>query len=108
MTILAMIVMAAGVFFLAVSALGLLRFPDFYTRLHAVGKSETLGAMLVLGGLAILSGWQLESLKILLILVFVAVANPTATHAVLQAALFTGLEPWTAKTKPVPESEETP
>jgi len=95
MTFLATIFILGGAFFLAVSCIGLIRLPDFYTRTHAVGKSETLGAMLVLGGLALYNGFTVSSLKILIILVFVALANPTATHAILRAAFNSGLEPWT-------------
>ncbi len=93
--VIAIILIAAGVFFLTVSVLGLLRFPDFYARTHAVGKSETLGAILVLGGLAVYNGLELSTVKILFILLFALVANPTATHAVARAALRTGLQPWT-------------
>jgi multicomponent Na+:H+ antiporter subunit G len=93
--IIAIILIVTGVFFLAVSALGLLRLPDFYTRAHAVGKSETLGSILVLGGLAVYNGLELSTVKILFILFFVLIANPTATHAVTRAALRTGLQPWT-------------
>ena len=93
--IIAIILIAAGVFFLTVSVLGLLRFPDFYARTHAVGKSETLGAILVLGGLAVYNGLELSTVKILFILLFALIANPTATHAVARAALRTGLQPWT-------------
>ena len=100
MTILAVIVMLIGVFFITVSCIGLIRLPDFYARTHAVGKSETLGAMLVLGGLALYNGFALSTLKILVILVFVLIANPTATHAILRAALRSGLEPWTHEEKP--------
>lgn len=94
-TIIAVILIVAGVFFLTVSALGLLRLPDFYSRTHAVGKSETLGSILVLGGLAVHNGWELSTIKILFILFFVLIANPTATHAIARAALRTGLQPWT-------------
>ncbi len=94
-TIIAMVLIVAGVFFLAVSALGLLRLPDFYARTHAVGKSETLGSILVLSGLAVYNGWELSTAKILFILLFVLIANPTATHAIARAALRTGLQPWT-------------
>ena len=94
-TIIAIILIVAGVFFLTVSALGLLRFPDFYARTHAVGKSETLGSILVLSGLAVYNGWELSTIKILFILFFVLIANPTATHAIARAALRTGLQPWT-------------
>ena len=93
----AIMLMVGGIFFLTVSAVGLLRFPDFYTRLHAVGKSETLGTILLLAGLAVYNGWELSTAKIVLILVFVLVANPTATHAISQTALHCGLQPWTRK-----------
>jgi len=99
-TVIAIILIAAGVFFLMVSVLGLLRLPDFYTRTHAVGKSETLGSILVLSGLAVYNGWELSTVKILFILFFVLIANPTATHAIARAALRTGRQPWTRqKTK---------
>ena len=98
-TIIAIIFIVGGVFFLTVSALGLLRLPDFYARTHAVGKSETLGTILLLAGLAIYNGWELTTIKIIIILVFVLIANPTATHAVAQTALLSGLAPWTLKTK---------
>jgi multicomponent Na+:H+ antiporter subunit G len=85
----------AGAFFLLVSALGLLRLPDFFTRAHAVGKSETLGALLVLTGVAFHNGFALESAKLFLILVFIAVTNPTAIHTLSRAALRSGATIWT-------------
>jgi len=99
-TIVAIILIAGGAFFLTVSSIGLLRLPDFYARTHAVGKSETLGAILTLSGLAVYNGWELSTFKILFILLFVLIANPTATHAISRAALRTGLQPWTRKKKP--------
>ena len=98
-TIVAIILMLGGAFFLTVSALGLLRLPDFYARTHAVGKSETLGSILMLSGLAVYNGWELTTIKILFIVFFVLIANPTATHAIARAALRTGLPPWTLKQK---------
>ena len=103
-TIVAIILMVGGAFFLTVSSLGLLRLPDFYARTHAVGKSETLGAILTLSGLAVYNGWELSTFKILFILLFVLIANPTATHAISRAALRTGLQPWTRKKKPDSEA----
>lgn len=94
-TVIAITLIVAGVFFLMVSTIGLLRLPDFYTRTHAVGKSETLGSILVLSGLAVYNGWELNTVKILFILFFVLIANPTATHAIARAALRTGHQPWT-------------
>jgi multicomponent Na+:H+ antiporter subunit G len=64
-----------------------------------VGKSETLGTILMLSGLAVYNGWELSTVKILFIVFFVLIANPTATHAIARAALRTGLQPWTRKKK---------
>ena len=104
-TIVAMVLMVGGVFFLTVSSIGLLRLPDFYARTHAVGKSETLGAILTLSGLAVYNGWELSTFKILFILIFVLIANPTATHAIARAALRSGLPPWTRGKKPDSEDK---
>ena len=99
MTVIVVILILSGAFFLIVSSIGLLRLPDFYSRTHAVGKSETLGAILLLTGLAIHNGLAVSSLKVLIILMFVALASPSATHAILRAALRCGLEPWTREKK---------
>ena len=74
---------------------GILRLPDFFTRLHALGKSDTLGVALMTTALALHEGLSLNSLKILMIVVFVALANPTAAHVLGRAALKSGLVPWT-------------
>lgn len=91
---LAATLMVCGAVFLLVSCVGLIRFPDFYTRAHAVGKAETLGSILVLVGLALYNGADLISVKILLILVIVFVTNPTATHALTRSAFRSGLPIW--------------
>ncbi len=88
------VLLAVGLFFLTVSTVGLLRLPDFYTRAHSVGKSETLGAMLVLLALAVYNGWSLLSVKILLIVGLVAVTNPTGVHAITRAAVRRRVEIW--------------
>lgn len=104
MTAISIFLMAAGVFFFAAATIGLLRFPDCYTRMHAAGKGDTLGALLLLAGLALYNlsdGFSLAgvlvSLKILCIAVFIFIANPTASHAIAKAALDAGVEPWTRK-----------
>lgn len=94
MTILAYALLILGFFFIFTGALGILRFPDFYTRLHAMGKSDTLGVSLMVLGLAVLEGPTLNGVKIALIIVFVGLANPTATHALGRAAHRSGLVPW--------------
>ncbi len=99
MHILAAIMIIIGLAFLAVSSIGLLRLPDFFSRTHAAGKSETLGAILVLGGLAIYNGFELSSFKLAFILIFMSVANPVAIHAVARAAHHSGIDPWTLQHK---------
>lgn len=99
MAFVAALLLIGGAVFLLVSCVGLLRLPDFYTRAHAVGKAETLGSMLILIGLAVHNGAALSSLKLLLILVIIAVTNPTATHALTRAAMRSGLKVWRVKGK---------
>ncbi|MBE2294363.1 MAG: monovalent cation/H(+) antiporter subunit G [Phycisphaerales bacterium] len=76
-----------GMFFMIVGGIGMLRLPDFYTRLHAAGIIDTLGAGLILLGLMLQAGWTLISVKLLLILLFLWFTSPTATHALVRAAL---------------------
>jgi multicomponent Na+:H+ antiporter subunit G len=81
-----------GLFFLAISAVGMLLFPDFYTRAHVVAKSETLGIVLVIVGIVVGEGFGDGSWRLLLLVAFAAVANPTAVHA-LARAYATELDP---------------
>ena len=83
----AMALMSAGFFFILVGLIGVLRLPDFYTRLHAQSIGDTLGVTLMLAGLALNEGATLTSGKIIAILFFIALANPTLTHALGRAAL---------------------
>lgn len=91
---LAVLLLAAGLFFHGVAALGVLRMPDFYTRLHAVSKAETLGVLLTLAAVALWAGVSLTSVKIVFVAVFLFLANPTSTHAIGRAAFRTGMMPW--------------
>ncbi|MGH7277503.1 MAG: monovalent cation/H(+) antiporter subunit G [Candidatus Rokuibacteriota bacterium] len=86
--------LAAGLFFHAVAAAGVLRMPDFYTRLHAVSKAETLGVLFTLSALAVSAGLTVTALKIALVAVFLFLANPTSTHALARAALRLGVRAW--------------
>ena len=95
--IIAIIFISLGVFVLIVGTIGLLRLPDFYTRMHAIGKCDTLGLAMVLVGLALYEGLTLLSAKLLLIAVFLFIANATATHAITRAAIKAGMVPWTKK-----------
>ena len=71
-----------GLFFFMVGTLGIIRFPDVFTRAHSAAKCDTLGVILCLSALVVLEGINLVSLKIILILVFVWISNPTATHLI--------------------------
>ncbi len=90
------VLLAVGLFFILAGALGVLRLPDFYTRLHGMGKCDTLGVGLMVAGLALQQTALHHSLEMILIIVFVGLANPTATHALGRAALKSGLKPWTS------------
>ncbi len=89
---------AAGTFFGGVAAVGVLRMPDLYTRTHAASKSDTLGAVLSLGAVAIVFGTGITTVKTVFLLVFMFVTNPTAAHAITRAARDQGIEPWTTET----------
>jgi multicomponent Na+:H+ antiporter subunit G len=96
-----------GAFFLLVGSVGLLRLPDFYCRSHATGKSDTLGIMLVIFGLMLIEGFSLNSAKLFFALIFVFLTNPTATHALSNAALKSGLKPWFKEKKGEEDAECT-
>jgi len=76
--------------------IGLVRFPDFYSRLHAGGITDTLCAFLIIVGLIIQAGLALASLKLALILIFFVFTAPTASHALAHAARTDGIEPATS------------
>jgi len=83
----------AGAGFCLVGAVGLLRMPDFYTRMHAASVIETLGAGLILCGLLLQAGFTLVGAKLLMIGLLIFFASPTASHALARAALLRGLKP---------------
>lgn len=86
-----------GLFFVMAGAFGVLRLPDFYTRLHAAGMTDTLGAELIIIGLILQAGFSQLSLKLLFVAVFLLLTSPTATHAVANAAYQAGLKPLLGK-----------
>ena len=82
-----------GSFFCVTGAIGLLRLPDFYARLHGAGIIDALGAGLILIGLMLQAGLSLVTVKLLFVLFFILITSPTATHAIAHAAHVQGLEP---------------
>jgi len=93
------ILIAIGLLFFLGTTIGLLRFPDFYSRMHAAGKGDTLSTVLILFGCICLvstkggMSWLL-ALKILLIINFIFIGSPTATHAMMDAGNKAGAKPW--------------
>ncbi|MBC3765512.1 monovalent cation/H(+) antiporter subunit G [Neptunicella marina] len=99
-SILSGVCMALGGILLISGAVGVLRFSDFYNRLHAAGVTDTLAASLILFGLMLLSEHSGILLKLILILLFVLLTSPTASHALAKAAWKAGLKPDTSNDKP--------
>jgi multicomponent Na+:H+ antiporter subunit G len=91
--IVAAVLVAVGTFFGFVATVGLLRLPDLYSRLHAASKSDTLGSVLSLAGVAVVLGVGTESMKLVFLLVFLFVTSPTAAHAIARAAKEQEVEP---------------
>jgi multicomponent Na+:H+ antiporter subunit G len=84
----------AGALLTVVGSLGVLRFPDFYTRMHAASITDTGAATLLLLGLVLMAGWSLIALKLVLVWGFLMLTSPTASHALANAAYSSGLWPW--------------
>lgn len=87
------ILVALGSICFISTGVGVLRFPDFYTRIHAAGIADSLGLPLMLVALMLEAGWTLLSLKLLLLMIFMLITGPTATHAITKAAFWFGLVP---------------
>lgn len=98
--------LAAGSIFVLIGAFGLIRLPDFYTRLHAAGITDTLGAELILLGLMFQAGLSLITVKLILISLFIFFTSPTATHAVANAARVMGLKPMLVPDKDLENAED--
>ena len=105
MNIIATVLIITGLLFFLIGTIGILRLPDFFTRAHAAGKCDSLACVLVIIGVAVFNlsdpslANVLVSIKILFIAVFVFVASPTATHAIMEASLLVGVKPWVKEKK---------
>ena len=78
--------LVAGSLFCVIGGVGVLRMPDFWTRTHAAGMTDTMGAGLILVGLMLQAGFSLVCVKLMMILAFLYIAGPTAGHALFRAA----------------------
>ncbi|MCS7119502.1 MAG: monovalent cation/H(+) antiporter subunit G [Archaeoglobaceae archaeon] len=84
----------SGIFFMFLGVIGLIKLPDFYTRMHAIGKCDTMGQFLIILGFAVYEGLSFISIKLLLISVFYLFSMPAATHAIVKAAFYGGERVW--------------
>jgi multicomponent Na+:H+ antiporter subunit G len=85
--------LAAGGFFVLVGGIGALRMPNLYTRMHAASVTDTMGAVLVLGGIMLQAGLTLATIKLAAILLFLLMTGPTSSYALAHSALLAGIKP---------------
>lgn len=105
--ILAWVLILGGCFFVVIGAVGLVRFPDVYTRVHSVGVMDTVGAALLLGGLTLYGGFTIVTVKLLLILAFIFFTSPTSSNAFANAVYSAGIKPLLAKPEAEKEDESS-
>lgn len=92
-TIVTGVFLTVGCFFIVVAAIGVVRFPDFYTRMHPAGKGDTLGQAIIIMGLVIYEGFSLVTVKLVLLMGLIFLVNPAATHFMAKAAYLAGVKP---------------
>ncbi len=103
MNLFVIICLCIGFLFFLGGTVGIIRMPDFYSRLHPAGKLDTLGLFAMVSGLAAYNlhhfsfGTLLLSIKMMLVVFFVFLSSPTATHSIVDAGMRAGLSPWTRK-----------
>ncbi len=101
--ILVYVFLSIGIFVNALGVLGLIRFPDVYTRLHAATKTTTFGCIFIVGGVVVMNIFQYEETSLVIILhslaaLFVVIfTNPISAHAIGRAAMLSGVKPYGAK-----------
>jgi multicomponent Na+:H+ antiporter subunit G len=93
MDILSWIFLMAGSLFAVVGGIGLLRLPDFFSRMHAGGMTDTMGAGLILTGLMFQTGLSLVTFKLVVITLLLLLSSPTSAHALAKSAISHGLKP---------------
>lgn len=91
------LLLLAGSFVVVVGALGLVRMPDVFTRMHAGGMIDTFGSLLIFAGLVLQAGLSLVAFKLFVLFALFFFTSPVATHALARAALYAGVEPKLAK-----------
>ncbi|MEE9315141.1 MAG: monovalent cation/H(+) antiporter subunit G [Rhizobiaceae bacterium] len=109
--ILTWIAFISGGFFLFVGSLGMVRLGDFWARLHAASIIDSAGAGLILLGMMLQTGLTLVTVKFIIIIMFLFLTGPTASHAVANAAFISGSRPKELVedvTAPIPTPKKKP
>ncbi len=105
--IIATVLMMTGLIFMAIAALGIFKFPDFYTRLHAAGVGDTLALLLILFGMVVVCGFKLLSLKLLLIFGLLILTNPVGTNLITMVGVhFHNYQNYNSKARITDEDKE--
>ena len=91
--ILSWVMLTAGGLFVFIGGLGALRMPNLYTRMHAASLTDTMAAVLIIGGIMLQAGMTLATIKLAAILLFLLLTSPTASNALASAAILSGLQP---------------
>ena len=99
------ILLFAGGAVTVIGSVGLVRFPDFFTRMHAASVTDTGGVGLLVFGLLLQAGWTQVGLKLVLICLLLLFTGPVATHALAKAAIHGKLEPWRRQDAGMPSSK---
>jgi multicomponent Na+:H+ antiporter subunit G len=95
--VLSWIAIGGGLFFMLVGMIGVLRMPDLFTRMHAAGMTDTMGAGLLILGMCFQAGLGLVLVRLLLIYGFLIFTSPISSHAIARAALSSGVVPYTKR-----------
>jgi multicomponent Na+:H+ antiporter subunit G len=95
--VLSWVAIVGGLFFMIVGTIGVLRMPDVFTRMHAAGMTDTMGAGLLILGMCLQAGLGLVLVRLVLVYVFLMFTSPISSHAVTRAALASGVVPYTKR-----------
>ena len=106
--ILSWVLILLGSFFTLVGALGMIRMPEVFTRMHAASVIDTLGVGLLIAGMMLQAGFTLVTLKLVFLLALFAVTGPVVTHALAQACLREGVQPKLAEDRRSRDRSEEP
>ena len=100
------LLLISGAVFSMIGGFGIIRLPEFFSRMHAGGITDTLGAGLIIGGLMLQGGLSLVTVKLFMIIFFLIITSPTACHALAKSALAQGMKPELDSTAPFSSENE--